>query len=372
MVSPSVVTLLQDADRVAAVAAAAGLVAGAPPTAEPLGCVLTNLTTEDLARVQLGDAGSVVIKVAQSPRHSPVWASIPPAFHEQVMSELPWRAEADIYRSNLAALLPTELRMPAVYAVDELGEDRIAMWLEDVPDAPEPWARSDYVQAARALGSLAGRLPDGTIPDDVPVGVRDLRGYFFGRVTQGTLPVLDDDATWSHPLIAASVDDALRADLEHLATGAPRLLDQLDALPRTLAHGDACPQNLLRPPTEPGTLVAIDWTFAGICAVGMDGGQLLAGHAESGQLDPADLPDLLEAIIDGYATGLAGAGLSVDRDRVRFGVVANLVIRSAFTALPIEMLEAHGGDAQQLFARRARYARFLADLGLELARESVD
>lgn len=365
--------LLEDRERVAVVAAAAGLPEAAIEAVEPMPGELTNMTTEDLARVRLrsgADVTSIVVKVARSPRHSPLWNGIPPAFQEQVMHELPWRMEADVYRSPLAALLPDGLRFPAVYALEELEDDRLAMWIEDIEERPGPWVRSDYIVAARALGRLAGRLPADAVPPDVPVQPRDLAPYFFGRVTHGTLPFLFDDATWSHPLIAPVVDGQLRADLEALASQGPLLLEGLSRLPRTLSHGDACPQNLLRPAHVPETVVAIDWTFAGICAVGMDAAQLLAGHAESGELDPAELPGLLRDIVSAYEAGLVEEGVHLDADDIWFGVVASLVIRSAFTALPIEMLERPPDSAQRFFERRARYARFLVDLGLALARTS--
>ena len=369
MAGTEVADLVQDAGRVAAVAAAAGVDGAVVHAVERLPGDLTNMTTEDLARVRLrctSGSASVILKVARSPRHSPLWRDIPVAFQEEVLRELPWRAEANVYRSPLGGLLPTGLRLPALYAVDELEDDRLALWIEDIEERPGSWVRSDYVTAARGLGRMAGRLRADAVPADVPVGPRDLGPYFFGRVTQGTLPLLFDDATWSNPLIAPAVDDRLRGDLERLAALAPSLLAGLARLPRTLSHGDACPQNLLRPVREADTVVAIDWTFAGICSVGMDAAQLLAGHAESGDLDPADLPDLLREIVTAYAAGLADEGARVDLDDVWFGVVANLVIRSAFTALPIEMPDRPPDNAERFFGRRAGYARFLVDLGLAL------
>lgn len=366
-----VAELLRDDARLAAITAAAGLPRRQRPTPqiEPLPCVLTNMTTEDLARIRFGDdagGGSVIVKVARSPRHSPLWDRIPAEFHDETMRQIPWRAEVDLYRSSLRSLLPAGLRMPVVYAVDELDDDRVALWMEDISEQQAPWEHSDYVLAAEGLGRLAGRLPQDLIPHDVPVVERDFRAYFFGRVQQGTLPALRDDAMWQHPLVASAVDGDLRRDLDALAMTVPALLDRLDRLPRTFAHGDACPQNLLRPIGEPDTIVAIDWTFAGIVAVGTDAGQLLAGHAESGDLDPDVILDLLEDIVDAYMTGLADEGFDGDPADARFGAVATLVVRSAFTALPVELLDSPPSDGLGiLFERRARYARILVDLGLQ-------
>lgn len=327
---------------------------------------LTNMTTEDLARVRVGRQASFVVKMACSPRYSPLWGKIPPQFHDEVMRELPWRAEADVYGSTLNTLLPAGLRMPVVYAIEHLGDDRVALWMEDVADRGTPWDRDAYRAAAAALGRMAGKVRVDSAPAGLPLQRRHLRAYFEGRVLFGAMPALRDAATWSHPRIAEYADPGLRGDLEDLVALAPDVLDRLEQLPDALAHGDACPQNLLRPIGNNGIFVAIDWTFAGFSPVGMDAGQLLAGHAESGELDPVALPRLLDDIVAAYTDGLLQECSGVDAAQASFGTIGNLVIRSAFTALPVEMLDA--GEDEAFFARRAAYARFLVDLGLELCR----
>ncbi len=237
--------------------------------------------------------------------------------------------------------------------------------MEDVEERGGQWTRDDYRVAARSLGRLSGRLPERMVPRDLPAKRRDLRGYFFGRVTHGSMPLLRDDASWAHPLVRRSVDAGLRDDLEMLATYIPDLLDRLDALPRTFAHGDACPQNLLRPAGASG-VVAIDWTFAGIYPVGTDAGQLLAGRAESGELAPGELPELLDEIAEAYIHGLRDEDADVSETDTRLGIVGNLVVRSAFTALPLELLASGRAGLEELFASRARYARFLVDLADEV------
>ena len=368
----AVAELAADPERMGRVARAAGLPwAGEEVDVEAMPGDLTNMTTQDLARVRLGSddgAGSVIVKIAQSPVYSPVWNEIPPQMHEEAMFNLPWRAEAEIYQSPLPDLLPPGLRTPAIYNIEVLAGDRLAIWMEDVAERTTPWTPQEYRDAAEALGRLAGRFPRERVPHDIPVEHRDLRSYFFGRVALGTLPALFDAATWRHPRLATLDDASLRTDLMRLAETAPAILDRLDALPRTLAHGDACPQNLLRPVGPTACLVAIDWTFAGVCPVGMDAGQLLAGRAESGELHPDELGDVYSQIVLGYTAGLRAEGLSVADEDVRFGIAGNLIIRSAFTALPLESIEAWGGlEMGRLVHSRAKYARFLVDLGAQLA-----
>jgi len=90
--------------------------------------------------------------------------------------------------------------------------------------------------------------------------------------------------------LRATGDPGLPADMCALGDRLPELLDLLDRLPQTYAHGDASPQNLLLPAGEPGTIAVIDWGFGTLLPVGFDLGQLLVGLAHAGVGDLALLP----------------------------------------------------------------------------------
>ena len=329
---------------------------------------VVSMTTGALARVRgdFADGGetgawSVIVKVVHSPDRSPIWAQIPPEFHEITLAEIPWRTEPELYGSALRDLLPAGLRLPAVYSVDEIDNGATAIWMEAVVQVDGPWTLADHRRVGYLLGRLAGRFPESADAAPLPLRRRDLRHYFFGRVSSAVLPALRDDAVWAHPLVAPVVDADLRRDLHALADAAPAILDRVDALPRTLVHGDACPQNLLR--GVDGDVVAIDWQFPGWCAVGFDVGQLIAGHAESGDLAPADLEAAYAGAIEEYTKGLHDEGMTVSADDVVQGAAGALIIRSTFTAVPLEFLDVEpAADLVRLFSRRARFARFLLNL----------
>ena len=324
---------------------------------------LTNMTTTAFGKVSGtmddGTPWSVVIKVVQSPMCSPLWAEIPSEFHASVMSDLIWRNEPELYRSRLGEMLPPGLRLPAVYRVDDLDDEHIAIWMEDVAHRAGAWSDADYRRAGMLLGRMWGRLRDGSLPSGIDLPRRDLRGYFFGRILHGVLPPFTSDETWMHPVLARGEHGALRADIVALADLAPSILDRLDPLPRGATHGDACPQNLLHA-ADADEIVAIDWQFGSLNTVGFDVGQVLAGHAESGELDPDRLAGAFDAVLDGHIDGLRAEGVDLDPDDVRTGAVGVLVIRSAFTAIPLEHLGDVGGES--LIRDRCRYARFLVDL----------
>jgi hypothetical protein len=320
-------------------------------------------TTTDGRRI------SVFAKTLQSIRHSPVFAFIPEAFRDAAIAGFPWHVEADVYASGLLDNLPDGLRAPRLLLIDELGDDRARIWMEDVAGPLAAWDLGRYQMAAHALGRLAGRFAAARLPGELPPLGMGLRRYFRLRIESGILPPLRTERTWDHPLMRAAlaVDPSLRDDLLSLADDAPLILDTLDRLPHTLAHWDACPQNFLADPERADGLVAIDWGLTTTAPIGIDLGQLIAGLAETGELDPADLPGVHAAIVPEYVDGLRAEDVDVDELAVRLGYVGSLLLRSGFTGLPLELLgRSDESGLADLFARRARYTRYLLDLRREV------
>ena len=85
-----------------------------------------------------------------------------------------------------------------------------------------------------------------------------------------------------------------------------RLYRISEALPRTLCHLDFWPKNLIRLPD--GQVVLIDWSFAGLGALGEDAGNLVPDAAFDHFIPPSDLPHLEQVVFDGYLRGLRAAG----------------------------------------------------------------
>lgn len=325
------------------------------------------LSTASLHRVHGTTTGgatwSFFVKSIHSVRHSAASASIPEHLRAAVLANFPWRADADVYLA--ARPLPGGLRLPRMYRLDDLGDDRLVMWLEYVDVAPAAWDLDRYRSAARLLGELAAAHPvarRSSAPHE-PLNL-GLRYYCSGPLANLFLPALRDPATWRHPLVAEHADPLLRADLLALAERIGPLLEALDRLPHTFVHGDASPRNLLIPADGSAEFVAIDWSWPYPGVVGFDLGQLLVGRAHTGELDPVDLPAVHEAIEAAYA---ASAATLADPGEVSFGYVASLVLRSAWTAVPFEMLgQEPTPELHDLFRKRAGLARFLVDLGRSL------
>jgi hypothetical protein len=193
----------------------------------PLGHRVENLTTARLDRVQLtlddGTALTVIAKTLRPASAAPAFASIPPEHHRQVLEDLHWLDEPDVYRSGLDAALPKPLRMPTVHLVDQEGDDNVTIWMEDVDDVV-PWSLDRYRRTATALGALAGRWTGPAAADEFGLHGREIERLFSGKITFRDLPLQAHDAFWADPHVRDAVDDHHRADLARLADATPELL----------------------------------------------------------------------------------------------------------------------------------------------------
>jgi hypothetical protein len=74
------------------------------------------------------------------------------------------------------------------------------------------------------------------------------------------------------------------------------------------------------------------------------------------------MPHTEEIIFAGYVAGLADEDVAVDPAAVRAAFTGGLLVAKAFSALPVERLGGHFGEAPSgFFLQRARYARFILD-----------
>ena len=380
-----------DAFRLAALgpaelAAAASAAAGRPvpdPVAHavPVGYDWGSPATAGLWRVPVTSNGitacTFFVILVRDIRLWPMLAQLPgEEARAEFISYYPWHYELDIHESGIAAVLPDGMRTPVLHGVTRPDEDHVGLWWEYIEQRPGGWTLADYRLAARQLGRLAARRQAGAAVNDAlpPVARRPsaLRFYTGMRVARGVLPALRDGQLWQDPVLREALRQAGDPDLPAgmLALGGrlPRLLDALDELPQTYAHGDASPQNLLLPAGEPGTIAVIDWGFGTLLPVGFDLGQLLVGLAHTGEGDLSELAAIDAEIFPAYLDGLACEDYKADPAQVRLGYVGSLAARSALCAIPLELLTGGPADAATLalVTRRLRLTRLMLDLASEL------
>jgi len=331
---------------------------------EPVDYRVGSWATGELARMR-GSATaasgplewSVFVKTLRSPLR--MLGSLPESLRVRAATDLTWRHEADMYRAGLDDVLPPGLRMPERYRIDDAEDGRVVEWLEDVAVHDVHWDLPRFARAAELLGRLAARL---SRADRMPASVSRAPGEVL------RLQLLERETLWLPALAAGPMwpqvgrfDPQLYADLHRLAERLPAIIAALEDLPQMYVHGDASPQNLLVPASDPDAFVAIDWSLIGLLAVGYDLSQLVVGLAHAGRLDVAELPAVCDAVVPAYRAGLAAEGVHVDAGVVRFGCHASLVVRSALTALPLD-----GSPHVEALAHRTRLTRYLVDLGLAL------
>ena len=315
---------------------------------------------------------TLFVKRVHNWRHSPAFADVPPEVGAWAATSVPWRAEPLVYGSDLRERLPEGLSMPRGLRVEERPDETAVVWIEAVPTGAEPWDREAYVEAAGLLGRMSGspRVAELAAIDPLPWHIQ----YFVqGRLVHTVLPGLFDDATWDHELVAPCFGD-LRGRLTAVARHLDPLAEEFAAMPHRAAHGDACPNNLLRHPSGAG-FTLIDFGFWRRQPVGFDLSQLLVGDIQIGRRDAADLPELADACVTAYADGLAAEGAEVPDAVLRRCHAVSLMLFNGLPSLPLEQvaeaerLAAAGELSDERLAvmhdwslQRSRIARYALDV----------
>jgi hypothetical protein len=303
----------------------------------------------------------IFVKHVQSWARHPFFELVPPEHRESAAGGVPWRTEALAYRSDLRERLPEGLTMPRALAVLDLDELSNAVWLEEVPVVECAWDLDRYARAARLMGrhATSAQVMDllGTVGHTMTV-----RTYHDGRLAMMVLPALRDAGVWQHPLVASSFDDSLRRRLLTAADHASDYADELEAITKVAAHGDACPNNLLSS-ADSDDLVLIDFGFWGPGPVGFDLSQLLVGDVQVGRRGSGDLAVVEAAIFGGYMAGLRDEECWIPDDVVRRAHALQLLLFTGLSTLPFDLLEVEPTpELHRIAAQRADIARFSLDL----------
>jgi phosphotransferase family enzyme len=315
------------------------------------------------ARSGAGDVRvfSFFVKVIHAYQRSPLRFAVPEHLRAQVAALVPWRTEADLYRSDLRDRLPDGLTVPRGVAVRDLDEDSAALWLEHVPARRVAWDIERHARTAYLLGRLAACRAVMPLATAVH-GARTPRIYANAWLAHVVLPALTGDGVWAHPLVRDAFDARLRHRLLTAADALPALLDELDDVPAATAHGDACTANLLVADNR-DAVVMVDFGFCGRALIGTDLGQLILGEVQTGQRPAADLPHLEAACLPAYVAGVHAEGGTADPVQVRRTHATLMTVFSALPSIPIEHLDDEPTPRlRRLFHGRAAIARFVLDL----------
>ena len=246
-----------------------------------------------------------------------------------------WLREAAAYQSEALAALPAGLAAPTCYGVTE-HDDAVWIWLEYIPiDHASTWSEADIGHVAFDLGRFNGAyLAHALLPTDSWVSRGWLRNYvnaYAAYIEQ--LPDLQ-----AHPLVGRAVAPHLLPQLLRLADERERLLQLLDGLPQVFCHLDAWRGNLfIRPtPHNDARLVAVDWAFAGIGAIGQELAPILFTQRR--------MPTIAERAVHQYVAGLRAVGWQGDEQIIQLSsaIAAALVYGVAMVGMFIgNLLDEH-------------------------------
>ena len=303
-----------------------------------------------------GGTWSVFVKVLQHLRHWALLPQLPPHVAKEMLEFYPWREELELWRPALVERLPEGIRVPLLYDAADLGDERIAVWMEKVDLDPTPWSLAMYARAARLVGAHNALMCDEEVvaacprPDDYALLMWSTNGLM------AQLGNYEDTELWRHPVLTEFADVRSRVLQAHsLAEDALR---RFAGLQHGMPHGDCSPQNLLVP-RDGDELVMIDISFQAPAPPGTDLAQLVVGLAHAGQVSADQLPEIEKTVLVAYLDGFTSTGRDLVESDLHTAYAGTLLIRSAFSSIPFDWLD-DPARANEL-RERLRLTRFILD-----------
>ncbi|MFI5842092.1 hypothetical protein ACIA8K_20500 [Catenuloplanes sp. NPDC051500] len=288
-------------------------IVGAVVSAEPLTHNSGNAATGGIWRVR-GTTGTAIRKIARppsaTPTGSPNWQTSDVPDHWNY-----WRREATAYATGFAARAypGTGITPPELLECVTRPDGAVELWLAEAHGAHGPsWSPARFRHFAHQLGAGQARWAD-RVPAEPWLSRNWLRNYLAHGPANVVWMRTDED--YAHPLAGLWPAAELRA----LWEGRHVLLRTAENAPRTLAHLDVWPTNLI---ADGDRTVLIDWAFTGDGALGEDIANLIIDSVTDGLIDAALLPEIEDSATEGYLEGLHDGGLRGSADTVRRAIAA--------------------------------------------------
>ena len=277
-----------------------------------------NQITEGVWQVRVGEFQAVLKTIVNRPGGDSEWqpSTVPTAWNY-------WRREAEVYSSGLnATYSDSGLRGPRTLHVSARDDSTVAIWMEAVQGTPGAQIDDDLIgELSYRLGRAQGAWRAAGRPLPSWASKRFLRDYIGSKRLGWEL--LESDDGWSQPLIAKCFPKGLREGANRLRRDREWLLAIMEQTPRTCAHLDVWPNNVLV--ADDGDLVLVDWAFVGDGALGEDVGNLVP-DAVFDRFVPAErLSALASVALTRYLDGLGDAGWNGDERLVRLAFYASAV-----------------------------------------------
>jgi hypothetical protein len=256
-------------------------------------------------------------------------AQIKPGNEEDTQGIWYWKREPLVYQSGLLSDLPEGLTAPRCYAATEHRNSTAWIWMEEVRDeVHEQWPLSYYSDVARCLGQFNGAYLAGKSLPDYPWLTRKHLRKYVEHAAPAVERLLN---SLGYSLVQRALPGISAEFIQTIWEERHAILETIEHLPQTFCHLDAFRRNLFSRHTADGgcKVTAVDWSFAGIAAVGEEIAPLVNGSVAFGGVDPDDEIELEQIVLEGYLEGLQDAGWQGNPDLVRFGYAATLYWRYA-------------------------------------------
>jgi hypothetical protein len=142
-----------------------------------------------------------------------------------------------------------------------------------------------------------------------------------------------EDFPWDHPQVWQQYPNPELDSFRSLLQDHKTFLAKLEQLPKTISLGNTNPMNFISRHSlrKLEQTVAMDWSLAGVEALGDDLGQLVYGTHMN--LRNYRLHDISETLFTSYINGLQDSGCRIDTQLVRFGYVTSAAFRVGLARL---------------------------------------
>jgi hypothetical protein len=295
-----------------------------------------NQITEGVWRVRAGGFEAVLKTVVNRPGGDIHWqpSTTPTAWNY-------WRREAEVYSTGLnASYSQCGLRGPRTLQVVERDHATVAIWMEAVQGNAGPQIDDLLLsELSYRLGQAQGAWSVESRPLPPWASRHFLRDYTESKSLGWAL--LDSDDGWSRHLVAKCFPNELREGANRLHRDREWLLAVMEECPRTFAHLDVWPNNVIF--ADNGDHVLVDWAFAGDGALGEDIGNLIPDAVFDRFVRAERMSALADLALERYLEGLSDAGWNGDERLVRLAFHASAVKYDWLVPLSLER-----ADQQQL------------------------
>jgi Phosphotransferase enzyme family len=221
-----------------------------------------------------------------------------------------------LYQSGFLKQLPTALKVPCCYGVQQPNDGIAWVWLEDVGQGNDlPWGVSDYRQVARQLGLMNGHFLNPKLEPWMS------QHWLRSRIESHAGGVTLLQQSLENPWVQRIFPPATAKGIQQLWDERERFLQALERLPQAFCHLDVFRRNLSARLNADGIreTQVFDWAFAGVGALGQELAPLVMANLSFFEVDWLEGRDLEEQTFAGYVQGLRESGWQGDAQLVRLG-----------------------------------------------------